>query len=203
MQLLAVSFHERRLYLIFENFSQQSLQKTLQSSPSLLGAEDRFCILKQVVIAILYLHMHFGKPIFHRCLSPLNVFLDEGAHVKLAHVGQKLNCANLEVRDFVQKDAYVTFVAPEVFSNRISVFSDIFSLGRLMLALYDQAGGEEAFADVEEYCKWVRAGGGIDAGSSGGEMPPELRTLALRCLEYNPYKRPHILEIAETLDTLS
>lgn len=57
--------------------------------------------------------------------------------------------------DLYIADPYSTYVAPEMFSNQKSIFSDIFSFGCLVFELYT---GEKAYVatDLDEYLRKVQ-----------------------------------------------
>ena len=82
MDLLAVSLSEGRLFMLFHNCSQMSLQKQIQSKflglfidPYMLADKDRLFIIKQIVLSLLYLHLYFEDPIIHGQLDPTNIFV--------------------------------------------------------------------------------------------------------------------------------
>ena len=95
-----------------------------------------------------------------------------------------MNLENLKMDEFEQQNDLYSYVAPEWFSNQMSIFTDIFAFGCLVYEIYS--------------CNQVKDG----SLEFSEKLPPKISYLVKKWLSYEPTDRPHILEIADFLEAL-
>ncbi len=100
--------------------------------------ENRLKWYKQLLSALVYIHSKF---IAHRDLKPENVLVDGKNELKIADVGISKVLFSEEAKTDV-KSLYMktmagtySYMAPEVFENRYTMKSDVFSMGLIMFVI--------------------------------------------------------------------
>ncbi|CAI5476210.1 unnamed protein product [Closterium sp. Yama58-4] len=160
--------------LVYEYLPGGSLQDHLKPTAGQrpLSVVERVRVASEVASALLFLH-HHDPPIAHRDLKPDNVLLDCNRRCKLADVG----LARLIAEDdstTTRVRGTVGYIDPEeVLTFEISVLSDVYALGLIMLQLLTGEAGIKSlhkrikpFQDaLDRY--WER-GGAVGSSSSGG-----------------------------------
>ncbi|CAI5488077.1 unnamed protein product [Closterium sp. Naga37s-1] len=173
--------------LVYEYLPGGSLQDHLKPTAGRrpLSVVERVRVASEVASALLFLH-HHDPPIAHRDLKPDNVLLDANRGCKLADVGL--------ARLIAEDDATTTrvrgtvgYIDPEeVLTFEISVLSDVYALGLIMLQLLTGEAGIKSlhrrikpFQDaLDRY--WERGGA---VGSSGSPMVQAVAALVSEHLD--------------------
>ena len=123
--------------LEMEQGQYQSLKQVLNENPSIV-AEPHFIeeFTRQLLESAAYLH---AQGVFGVCYSPQTVFLRKGDNaVLLTHVGS--HYISMSDPSQLYHDGMEEFVAPEVMTNgTIDNRCDIYSIGRLLQKVFDQA----------------------------------------------------------------
>ncbi|CAI5478914.1 unnamed protein product [Closterium sp. Yama58-4] len=199
--------------LVYEYLPGGSLQDYLNpaargSGRRPLSVVERVRVASEVASALLFLH-HHDPPIAHRDLKPDNVLLDANRGSKLADVGlARLIAEDDNVTARVRGTA--GYIDPEeVVTCEISVLSDIYALGLIMLQLLT---GEPHVKGVQRLLVDLVATGAYNSGAAGlaravdmvlvrldtsageweREVAVEFARLALRCADRQRARRPDL-----------
>ncbi|CAI5979137.1 unnamed protein product [Closterium sp. NIES-64] len=173
-----------------------------------LSVGERVRVASEVASALLFLH-HHDPPIAHRDLKPDNVLLDGNRGSKLADVGlARLIAEDDNVTARVRGTA--GYIDPEeVVTCEISVLSDIYALGLIMLQLLT---GEPHVKGVQRLLVDLVGSGAYNSGAAGlaravdivlarldtsageweREVAVEFARLALRCADRQRARRPDL-----------
>lgn len=193
---------EDEAYIVMQYIPGKSLDKVIAEGPASLQLVLSAGI--QIADGLSAAHQ---LGIFHRDLKPANVMLTDGGLIKILDFGlaRKLN---LDEADFdpaspgrriapppeatyTARGGTIAYMAPEQFvTGRSSVQSDVFALG---LILYELASGRHPFhrPDAPEF-QTIRAtqfADPPDLRQIVPELPVELESVILRCLEKQPSAR--------------
>ncbi|HEV2645691.1 MAG TPA: protein kinase [Acidobacteriaceae bacterium] len=193
---------ESEAYIVMQYIPGKSLDKVIAEGPASLQLVLSAGI--QIADGLSAAHQ---LGIFHRDLKPANVMLTDGGLIKILDFGlaRKLS---LDEADFdpsgpgrrtppppeatyTARGGTIAYMAPEQFvTGRSSVQSDVFALG---LILYELASGRHPFhrPDAQEF-QTIRATQFSDPPNLREivpELPVELESVILRCLEKQPSAR--------------
>jgi serine/threonine protein kinase/tetratricopeptide (TPR) repeat protein len=189
-------------YIVMQYIPGKSLDGVIAAGP--VGLQMLLSIGIQVSDGLFAAHQ---LGIFHRDLKPANVMLTEGGLVKILDFGlaRRLNMDNLDFdpsapssaariapgATYTARGGTIAYMAPEQFvTGQSSVQSDIFALG---LILYELASGRHPFhrPDAPEF-QSIRAVQFADPPALrdiSPNLPVELESVILRCLEKQPSAR--------------
>ncbi len=210
------SGEEDEAYIVMQYIPGKSLDKIIAEGPASLQLVLSAGI--QIADGLSAAH-HLG--IFHRDLKPANVMLTDGGLIKILDFGlaRRLNPdeadfdpASAGVRNppligatYTARGGTIAYMAPEQFvTGRTSVQSDVFALG---LILYELVSGHHPFhrVDAPEF-QTIRATQFSDPPSlreAVPDLPIELESLVLRCLEKQPSARfASAADVREALRTV-
>jgi eukaryotic-like serine/threonine-protein kinase len=199
----AVSKDQAEAYIVMQYIPGKSLDKVIAEGPASLQLVLSAGI--QIADGLSAAHQ---LGIFHRDLKPANVMLTDGGLIKILDFGLARRL-NLDETDFdastvgrrrpppppeatyTARGGTIAYMAPEQFvTGRSSVQSDVFALG---LILYELASGRHPFhrPDAPEF-QTIRATQFADPPNIREivpEIPIELESVILRCLEKQPAER--------------
>jgi eukaryotic-like serine/threonine-protein kinase len=193
---------EDEAYIVMQYIPGKSLDKVISEGPASLQL-----ILSAGIQTADGLSAAHNLGIFHRDLKPANVMLTDGGLIKILDFGLARRL-NLDEADFdpagpskrtplpegatyTARGGTIAYMAPEQFvTGRSSVQSDVFALG---LILYELASGRHPFhrPDAPEF-QTIRAVQFADPPNLREivpELPVELESVILRCLEKQPSAR--------------
>lgn len=193
---------EDEAYIVMQYIPGKSLDKVIAEGPASLQLVLSAGI--QIADGLSAAHQ---LGIFHRDLKPANVMLTDGGLIKILDFGLARRL-NLDEADFdpaspgrrtppnpaatyTAHGGTIAYMAPEQFvTGRSSVQSDVFALG---LILYELASGRHPFhrPDAPEF-QTIRATQFADPPNIREivpELPVELESVILRCLEKQPSAR--------------
>ena len=203
-------------YIVMQYIPGDALDKVIAAGPASL--QVLLSIGIQIADGLSAAHQ---LGIFHRDLKPANVMLTEGGLVKILDFGlaRRLNLDEAEfdpsrptrapqvspTATYTARGGTIAYMAPEQFvTGQSSVQSDIFALG---LILYELASGRHPFhrPDAPEF-QSIRAVQFADPPALRQivpDLPVELESVILRCLEKQPSARyASAADVREALRTL-
>jgi eukaryotic-like serine/threonine-protein kinase len=203
-------------YIVMQYVPGQSLDKIIAKGP----ASIQLVLSVGIQIADGLSAAH-GLGIFHRDLKPANAILTDGGLVKILDFGlaRRLNPEEAEfdpskssrrkagpvAATYTARGGTIAYMAPEQFvTGQSSVQSDIWALG---VIVYELVSGRHPFArpDADEF-QSIRAIQFVDPpplNQCCPDVPPELSSVILRCLEKNPAERyASAADVREALKTI-
>jgi serine/threonine-protein kinase len=206
---------EDEAYIVMQYIPGKSLDKVIAEGPASLQLALSAGI--QIADGLSAAHQ---LGIFHRDLKPANVMLTDGGLIKILDFGlaRRLNPDEADFdptssgprtllpgATYTARGGTIAYMAPEQFvTGRSSVQSDVFALG---LILYQLVSGRHPFhrADQPEF-QTIRATQFNDPPSlreAVPDLPVELESLILRCLEKQPSARfASAADVREALRTV-
>ena len=206
---------EDEAYIVMQYIPGKSLDKVIAEGPASLQL-----VLSAGIQIADGLHAAHQLGIFHRDLKPANVMLTDGGLIKILDFGLARKLSRDETdfdpavsrrstpgpeASYTAKGGTIAYMAPEQFvTGRSSVQSDVFALG---LILYELASGRHPFhrPDAPEY-QTIRATQFSDPPALREivpELPVELESAILRCLEKQPSERfASAADVREALRTI-
>jgi serine/threonine-protein kinase len=207
---------EDEAYIVMQYIPGKSLDKVIAEGP----ASVQLVLSAGIQIADGLSAAH-QLGIFHRDLKPANVMLTDGGLIKILDFGlaRRLNPDEADFdptssglrnppligATYTARGGTIAYMAPEQFvTGRSSVQSDVFALG---LILYELISGRHPFhrADQPEF-QTIRATQFSDPPSlreAVPDLPVELESLVLRCLEKQPSARfASAADVREALRTV-
>src|SRR5665213_2920188 len=204
-------------YIVMQYIPGKSLDKVIAEGPA--SAQLVLSSGMQIADGLSAAH---NLGIFHRDLKPANVMLTDGGLIKILDFGlaRQLNRENIDFdpslttqpvtpavagATYTARGGTIAYMAPEQFvTGQSSVQSDIFALG---LILYEMVSGSHPFHRPDgQDLQSIRA---IQYAEPPAlreivpEIPRELESVILRCLEKQPSERyASAAEVREGLKTI-
>jgi len=154
-----------------------------------LGPKRAATYLKAIAEAVHYAHEH---GILHRDLKPSNVLIDQDDRPRITDFGlAKQLHAQSDFSLAGQMVGSPNYASPEQSGGRLAevgVASDLYSLGAL---LYHLLTGRPPFlaTSVQETLRLVADTDPIPPSTLNPDVPPDLNTICLKCLEKLPARR--------------
>jgi serine/threonine-protein kinase len=194
---------EPEAYIVMQYIPGKSLDKVIAEGP----ANTQLLLSSGMQIADGLAAAH-GLGIFHRDLKPANVMLTDGGLIKILDFGLarqlkreqidfdpalaiQATTAAIAGATYTARGGTIAYMAPEQFvTGQSSVQSDIFALG---LILYEMVSGRHPFhrPDAQELqsIRAIQFAEPPPLRQIVPEIPMELESVILRCLEKQPSER--------------
>ncbi|TVU26796.1 hypothetical protein EJB05_29360, partial [Eragrostis curvula] len=192
-----VMAEERHRFLCFEFLPEGSLDKYISDAAQGLEWMTRYQIIKGVCEGLHYLHQ---QNIVHLDLKPANILLDHYMVPKIADFGLS-RCFDENQTRTTTSHVLGTrgYIAPESYGGLITLKSDIYSLGMIIIEILT---GHKGYPDIDNIHESWSARletllGDIRLG------PIQVCTeIGIECSDSNPAKRPDMQRIIERLAEL-
>jgi serine/threonine protein kinase/tetratricopeptide (TPR) repeat protein len=204
-------------FIVMQYVPGQSLDKIIEQGPASLQLVLSVGI--QIADGLSAAHQ---LGIFHRDLKPANVMLTDGGLVKILDFGlaRRLHPEETEFdpaksyppraggpvkATYTARGGTIAYMAPEQFvTGQSSVQSDIWALG---IILFELVSGRHPFArpDGDEFqsIRAIQYADPIPLSECCPDVPPELSSVILRCLEKMPQERySSSADVREALKTI-
>lgn len=135
VQLLGWCRRRGDLLLVYDFMPNGSLDKHLfDEAPRVLSWDQRFKIIKDVALGLLYLHEEWEQVVIHRDIKAANVLLDSDLNGRLGDFGLAKLYEHGSNPSTTRVVGTLGYLAPELTrSGRPTAMSDVFAFGALLL----------------------------------------------------------------------
>jgi WD40 repeat protein/tRNA A-37 threonylcarbamoyl transferase component Bud32 len=192
--------HDEGQYFFSMGFVDgQSLSKKVAEGP--LPAREAAGIVRDVADAVHYAH---DKGVIHRDLKPGNILLDKAGKARVTDFGlAKLIESSSELTGTGQILGTPSYMPPEQATgqvNDVGRASDVYSLGAILYCLLTGRPPFQAANPLETLLQ-VQKQQPVPPTQLNPNIPPDLDTIALKCLDKSPSRRyPTANALAEELN---
>lgn len=208
--------------ILYQYMENGSLRDVLQlTDPLLLPWAVRYKIAIGMAQGLAYLHFDCHPAIIHRDIKPENVLLDSNMepHISDFGIAKLLNQSPTPIQSLAVPGT-TGYIAPEnAFATMGSIESDVYSYGVVMLELLTRKKAVDAsFPEGMDLVGWVRSALNcpeqvdhvIDEtlreellDSEVMEQVFDILSMALRCTEREPFKRPSMRDVVKQLEDIN
>ncbi|CAA7407964.1 unnamed protein product [Spirodela intermedia] len=213
-KLLGFCYSEGIVVLIYESLPKGSLGDAISRSGFSMEWPTRLRIAMGAAQALSYLHEHYVPTLLHRNVKSRNVLLDVDYEPKLTDFGLDRVLGESSYGSSMASElGSRCYLAPECgYSKKATEKMDVYSFGVLLLELVTGRPAEQPEPrDSLDVVRWVRRRINtdnrfqiLDQKISGTALPSisGALDLALRCTAVSPEKRPTMLEVLRSLQSL-
>ncbi|XP_062197399.1 cysteine-rich receptor-like protein kinase 44 isoform X3 [Phragmites australis] len=199
-------------FLCYEHLSNGSLDNYIYDESSGLDWPMRFKVIMGICNGLHFLHEEGNEAIVHLNLKPSNILLGDNMVPKIADFGLSRLFGEEQTRILTQNVVgWIGYIAPEYhYRGEISVKSDIFSLGVLILEIVTGLKKDPNIQDIssklfiDNVCKnWTKKSH-VESKYKSLEEEYLLQVkrcieLGLKCVETDPNNRPTAGSIMDKL----
>lgn len=176
-------------YIVCEYVQGMSLDDQLQGQPQ--TARDAAAAVEHIARSIHFAHEH---GIVHRDLKPANVLVDGGGRLKVTDFGLAKRLESDDSHIKTRTGAIMgtpSYMSPEQAQGAgagLSLATDVYALGAI---LYEMLTGRPPFRSnsIMETLKQVIDQSPAAPQTLNGEVPKDLETVCLKCLQKDPARR--------------
>ncbi|TVU26835.1 hypothetical protein EJB05_29400, partial [Eragrostis curvula] len=189
-----VMAEERQRFLCFEFLPQGSLDKHISDATHGLEWMERYRIIKGICEGLNYLHHGDQRKIVHCDLKPANILLDHDMNPKIADFGLSRLFDEKQTRDMTSNViGTMGYMAPEYIDGQITLKSDIYSLGIIILEILT---GQKGYTKIENVLEsWSI----VSLEDTWLESIRVCAEIGIECIESNPTNRPDTKRIIKRL----
>ncbi|KAL1153015.1 hypothetical protein V6Z11_A09G148300 [Gossypium hirsutum] len=217
VKILGFCHSDESIFLIYEFLQKGSLGDLICRPDFELHWSARLRIATGVAQGLAYLHKGYVPHLLHRNLKSTNILLDADYEPKLTDFAIDRIVGEAPFQSTITSEfAHSCYNAPECrYSKKATEQMDVYSFGVVLLELITGRQAEDIESlDSLDIVKWVRRKVNITNGalqildpkiSSSSSQKEMLRALetALHCTAVMPEKRPSMIEVVKTLESLN
>ncbi|KAJ8917745.1 hypothetical protein NQ315_005196 [Exocentrus adspersus] len=212
LSLLGYSCDGCTYCLLYEYISGGALKDRLQVIEGKLQWTERLSIATGTSKAVSYLHTAFITPLIHRDIKSANILLDSKNNAKLSDFGLIKLTPSQNTNTATTVSGTSAYMAPEAFRGDVSVKSDTFSFGVVLLELLtslppldENREGSDLVTHVEDTCEndiTPLLDETVGCWKEGDiNFAAELFSISRQCLQEKK-KRPNMVEVCTQLKEL-
>ncbi|XP_015969475.1 probably inactive leucine-rich repeat receptor-like protein kinase At5g06940 [Arachis duranensis] len=217
VKILGFCHSDESVFLIYEFLNEGSLRDLISRPDFKLEWSVRLRIAIGVAQGLAYLHKDYAPRLLHRNVKSSNILLDANFEPKLTDFALDRVLGEAAFQSTLDSEAPSScYIAPEYgYSKKATEQLDVYSFGVVLLELVSgrQAEKAESSESIIDIVKWVRrkvniANGvqqildqRISSSTCHQEMVGAL-DIALRCTSVVPEKRPSMVEVVKSLQSL-
>ncbi|TVU26822.1 hypothetical protein EJB05_29387, partial [Eragrostis curvula] len=189
-----VMAEERQRFLCFEFLPQGSLDKHISDATHGLEWMERYRIIKGICEGLHYLHHGDQKKIIHCDLKPANILLDHDMNPKITDFGLSRLFDDNQTRAMTSNVmGTLGYMAPEYLRGQITLKSDIYSLGVIIIEILT---GQKEYPKIDNVLEsWST----VSLEDTLLESVRACAEIGIECIESNPENRPGTESIIERL----
>ncbi|TVU26817.1 hypothetical protein EJB05_29382, partial [Eragrostis curvula] len=192
-----VMAEERQRFLCFEFLPQGSLDKHISDATHGLKWMERYRIIKGICEGLHYLHHGGPKKIIHCDLKPANILLDHDMNPKITDFGLSRLFDEKQTRAMTSNViGSMGYMAREYMNGQITLKSDIYSLGVIILEILT---GQKGSSKIDNVLGSWNSQFETSLGDTRLEHVRECAELAIKCIDLDPDKRPDTRDIIKRL----
>ncbi|MED6198530.1 hypothetical protein PIB30_067272 [Stylosanthes scabra] len=218
VKILGFCHSDEAVFLIYEFLNEGSLRDLILRPDFKLEWSVRLKIAIGVAQGLAYLHKDYSPRLLHRNVKSSNILLDANFEPKLTDFALDRVLGEAAFQSTLDSEAPSScYIAPEYgYSKKATEQLDVYSFGVVLLELVSgrQAEKADSSESIIDIVKWVRRKVNIANGvqqildqriSSSSTCHQEMvraLDIALRCTSVVPEKRPSMLEVVKSLQSL-
>ncbi|KAL8140283.1 hypothetical protein V2J09_006304 [Rumex salicifolius] len=216
VSLIGYCDEEGEQMLVYEFMPNLTLRDHLSAKAKQpLNFAARLSIALGSARGILYLHTEADPPIFHRDIKSTNILLDSKFSAKVADFGLSRLAPIADTYGVIPNHVSTVvkgtpgYLDPEYFlTHKLTDKSDVYSLGVVLLELltgmHPISHGKNIVREVNTAYRSGELFSVVDQrmGAYQVECVEALASLALRCCQDDPDRRPTVAEIVRTLENI-
>ena len=200
VQFIGMKKDQFKTSIMFEYMENGNLKEYLKKN--IIPDDQKYKIMKDIVIGLHYLHNRQPNIVLHRDLKPENILVNKYGEVKIADFGISKLVNNSSCHNYKghsgEQGTYI-WMAPEVINHEpYNYLCDIYSLGLIMFYIWT---GKVPFSETNMntiQIMFAKINNNITVSINNNE---KLNALVQWCIMFEKEKRPKTSDIIKQLST--